>query len=60
MVISLIDQDILPHEELVVRTLAVAELLGSGALVVEGPEDEGPVRPQLLYPVFDCEVLLSR
>ena len=60
MVIPLIDQDILSHEKLVVRPFSVAELLGSGSLVVESPEDEGPVRPQLLDPVLDREVLLSR
>ena len=60
MVIPLIDQDILSHKELVVRPFSVAELLGSGSLVVESPEDEGPVLPQLLDPVLDREVLLSR
>ena len=60
MVIPLIDQDVMSNEELVVRPFSVAELLGSGSIVVESPEDEGQVGPQLLDPVFDREVLLSR
>ena len=60
MVILLVDQDVLSDKELVVRPFSVAELLGSGSLVVESPEDEGPVGLQLLDPVLNRQVLLSR
>ena len=59
MVLTLIDQDVLAHLELVVRLLAIAQLFGPRPLMVQRAEHEGPVGSELLHPLLNGDCLFT-